>query len=127
MPYAVSMASNAGSAARNLRRMRLTWEVTVPSSTTRFASRMSCSRLFTCSGNLARAWTIQNSVSVSGTVVPRHATLKGLRSSMNGQRLGGRGGREHLEPVLAQRVRVVRPDGRIVLDDGDSASHGGRI
>jgi hypothetical protein len=29
--------------------------------------------------------------------------------------------------VLAQRLGVVGADGRIVLDDGDAAGHGGRL
>src|SRR5690606_1650726 len=46
-PCTVSMASKPASMARNLRRMRLMWEVMVASSTTTWASRMSCSRLLT--------------------------------------------------------------------------------
>ena len=66
--------------------MRLMCEVMVPSSTTSFASRMSCSRFLTCPGCLASACTIQNSVSVSGTALPRQRTLKRLTSSSRGPR-----------------------------------------
>src|SRR6185437_4532628 len=60
MPYTVSIAANAGSIARNFLRMRFTWDVMVPSSTTIFASPISWSRSFTCPGWRASECTIQN-------------------------------------------------------------------
>ena len=44
-----------------------------------------------------------------------------------GERLGARAVGAHLEAVLAQRLGVVRADGRIVLDDRDAAGHGKRL
>src|SRR6267378_3043309 len=86
MPYTVSICSNAGSTAANFLRMRFTCEVTVPSSTTRFASRMRPSRSFTWPGNFASVCTIQNSVSVSATDWFFHDAVKRFASSFRGPR-----------------------------------------
>src|SRR5438874_773777 len=104
--------------------MRFTCEVIVPSSTTRFASRMRPSRSFTCPGNFASVCTIQNSVSVSPTGLPFHDALKRFASSLSAHRLAARRVRAHLVAVLPERVRVVGADCGVVFDDGDAARHG---
>ena len=86
MPYTVSICSNAGSTAANFLRMRFTCEVIVPSSTTRFASRMRPSRSFTWPGNFASVCTIQNSVSVSPTGLSFHDAVKRFASSLSSPR-----------------------------------------
>ena len=69
-----SVQENCGSTATNLARMRLTCDVIVASSTTICASRINCSRFFTCPGCNANACTIQNSVKVRSTARPRQRT-----------------------------------------------------
>ena len=86
MPYTVAMRSNAGSTARNLRRMRLTCDVIVLSSTTMLASRISASRSLTCPGCRASACTIQNSVSVRSTRWPFQSAVRRLTSTRSGPR-----------------------------------------
>jgi len=67
-------------------RTRLTCDVTVASSTTSSASRISWSRLLTWPGWRASECTIQNSVSVSSTRPPFQAALKRFRSSSRSPR-----------------------------------------
>src|SRR6266702_2270649 len=142
MPYTVSICSNAGSTAANFLRMRFTCEVIVPSSTTRFASRMRPSRSFTWPGNFASVCTIQNSVSVSSTGLPFHDAAQreapvGLLAQADvdhgeigeprlerAHRLAARRVRAHLVAVLPERVSVVGADCGVVFDDGDAAGHG---
>src|SRR5437870_2267579 len=95
--------------------MRFTCEVIVPSSTTRFASRMRPSRSFTWPGNFASVCTIQNSVSVSPTGLSFHDAVKRFASGAEGA---------HVVTVLPERVGVVGADCGVVFDDGDAAGHG---
>src|SRR5512138_304773 len=87
IPYMVSMLSKAGSIAWNLRRMRLTCEVIVLSSSTTFAASISCCRFFTCPGFFASACTIQNSVSVRPSGLSFHEALSRAASIASSPRV----------------------------------------